>query len=35
MKVPIILNALFPQWMGRIFGRVKLGALRKAGIDIH
>ena len=34
MKAPIILNALFPHWMGRMVGRVKLSALRKAGVDV-
>ena len=35
MKVPIILNTLFPQWMGRMVGRVKLAALEKAGVSIR
>ena len=35
MKLPIVLNALFPQWMGRMIGRVKLGALEKAGFEIR
>jgi short-subunit dehydrogenase len=35
MKGPIILNALFPNWMGRMVGKVKLGALGKAGLDVH
>ncbi len=35
MKVPIILNAVFPNWMGRLVGRVKLGTLRKAGVNVH
>lgn len=35
MNVPIILNALFPQWMGRMVGRVKLAALEKAGVNIQ
>lgn len=30
MLGPIILNTLFPQWMGKLVGRVKLAALRKA-----
>lgn len=34
MKVPILLNALFPQWMGRNVGKIKLAALRKAGVAI-
>ena len=34
MKGPIILNTLFPQWMGRMVGRVKLAALEKAGIRV-
>jgi len=34
MKVPILLNALFPQWMGRNVARIKLAALRKAGVAI-
>jgi len=32
MRVPIVLNALFPDWMGRMVGRVKLAALRRAGL---
>ena len=35
MKVPIILSALFPGWMGKMIGRVKLGALEKAGFNIQ
>ncbi len=35
MKGPIILNTLFPQWMGRMVGRVKLGALARAGIEVR
>ena len=35
MKMPIILNTLFPRWMGRMVGRVKLAALRKAGVEIQ
>jgi len=35
MKGPIILNTLFPQWMGRMVGRVKLAALKKAGVNIQ
>lgn len=35
MKGPILLNALFPQWMGGMVGRVKLAALRKAGVSIQ
>jgi short-subunit dehydrogenase len=35
MKVPIVLNTLFPQWMGRMVGRVKLAALKKAGVSIR
>lgn len=34
MKGPIILNTLFPGWMGRTVGRIKLAALRKAGIEV-
>lgn len=32
MRGPIVLNALFPEWMGRMVGRVKLAALRRAGV---
>jgi len=35
MKGPIILNTLFPQWMGRMVGRIKLAAVKKAGVDIQ
>jgi short-subunit dehydrogenase len=35
MKLPILLDTLFPQWVGRTVGRVKLAALRKAGIEIR
>ncbi len=35
MKVPMILSALFPERMAKVFGRVKLGALRKAGISLE
>ncbi len=35
MKLPMALNALFPQWMGRMVGRVKRNALKKAGVDIE
>lgn len=34
MRGPIILNSLFPEWMGRMVGRVKLAALRKAGVTV-
>ena len=34
MKGPIILNTLFPAWMGRMVGRVELAALREAGFEI-
>ncbi len=34
MKGPILLNTLFPDWMGRMVGRVKLAALAKAGIEV-
>jgi len=34
MKVPNLLNALFPRWMGKNVGRIKLAALRKAGVAI-
>ena len=34
MNGPVVLHALFPQWMGRTIGRVKLAALRKAGIAV-
>jgi short-subunit dehydrogenase len=34
MNLPIILNALFPEWMGRVVGRVRLSALRKAGVNV-
>ena len=27
MRGPILLHALFPEWMGRMIGRVKLAAL--------
>jgi short-subunit dehydrogenase len=32
MRGPILLHALFPEWMGRAVGRVKLDALRRAGM---
>ncbi len=35
MKVPIILNALFPTWMGMMVGRLRLAALRKAGVKVQ
>ena len=35
MKGPVVLNALFPQWMGRMVGRVKLAGLRKAGVEVR
>jgi short-subunit dehydrogenase len=35
MRGPIILKALFPGWMGAMVGRVKLAALRKAGIRVE
>jgi short-subunit dehydrogenase len=34
MNGPVMLHALFPQWMGRTVGKVKLAALRKAGIPV-
>jgi short-subunit dehydrogenase len=34
MKMPVVLNAIFPQWMGRVVGRVKLAALKKAGFEV-
>ena len=34
MKGPIVLNTLFPEWMGKMVGRVKLAALRKAGVAV-
>ena len=34
MKGPIVLNTLFPQWMGRMVGRIKLAALRDAGVSV-
>lgn len=33
MNAPIVLHALFPTWMSRMVGRVKLRALEKAGTD--
>jgi hypothetical protein len=33
MKEPIILDALFPVWMGRRVGSVRWAALKRAGID--
>jgi short-subunit dehydrogenase len=33
MRGPILLNTLFPDWMGRMVGRVKLAALERAGVD--
>lgn len=35
MKGPVVLAALFPDWMGRMVGRVKLSALRKSGVEIE
>lgn len=35
MKGPIVLNTLFPKWMGRLVGRVKLAALRRAGDEVQ
>jgi len=29
MRIPILLHALFPEWMGRTLGRIKLAALEK------
>lgn len=34
MKGPILLNMLFPQWMGNMIGRIKLAAVKKAGVDV-
>lgn len=35
MRVPIILNSLFPHWMGKMVGRIRLGALKEAGVDVR
>jgi short-subunit dehydrogenase len=35
MKVPIILSALFPEWMAKVFGRVKLAPLKKKGFSLE
>ena len=34
MKGPMILNTLFPGWMGKMVGRVKLAAVRESGATI-
>jgi short-subunit dehydrogenase len=31
MRLPMIIHALFPEWMGRAVGKVKMKALERAG----